>query len=352
MVSTATVREMRLLAGGAPFRDEGLAMTRAARRSAGGEFYMMLDPDQGAALRAAWAGRGLGGSVLITPHPFSLGQVDPLVEGTAARRGLYGGLEPSKQPMKFIHSKTFYTDGEVPAEAQAMVTSAGFDGWPFRWELTARLRGEDAHAVYRLADSAVGGDPAAMLAAQHHAAERGIYTVDAVTGDRGLAEQYERIVATERQALLVAPKTIFDPRFAQLVADRHAIERVPTTVLTERMDEVSEAILRRAGVPMLKPKEGAPEMHANLVMGSGLRQAAFGTAWISPRALGRPDVPNLFAGKGRVLAPQERWARSREVGVVASDPDSLATIRRAIEELDAAPHDFRADAARLPADAA
>lgn len=154
------------------------------------------------------------------------------------------------------------------------------------------------------------------------------------------------LVEHESSELTIAMKSVFDEQFARDVALRHTRDGIDMRLITKRIDEPSEKILRDAGVTLLKPDGSKPEIHGDAIVAHGLGHAYWGTAYASPRTLARADVPNLYAGGGSLLSPSSQWVRSREIGALTDHGTGIEDLLRGIDELNAQPHDFRGEVIR------
>ncbi len=344
-MNIASVPELRVVAGGARVLDEGIGVINRAHNSLSGEFFVLLDDAGREALHRAWNERGLRGSAVITSHPQSIEQATSLV-GPNVRIGHYGDLEPTTAPREFIHTKTVARDEHFDAEAWVSTGSFGEDT-RWRWDVAGIFGGDAARAVHELADSVVSRDYQRQRDALNWARSLGIYATDPVTNDTSLGQAISEIVAQEPQQLTVVMKSIYDAKFAAEIATRKVRDGLPVDVIVKRIDEPSEAILREAGVNMLKPADDVPEIHGNVVIGSGLDHAYFGNLWASPRGFGRDHVPNPHTGGGGTLPRSQWWDRSRELGVVTSDSNAVHDLREAIHLLKPRPYDFRNEVIRI-----
>jgi hypothetical protein len=347
-VNIASVPSLRIVAGGANVLAEGAALADRATNSLSGEFFVALEQNARTAVGNAW-NRGVHGSAVITAHPQSIEQIESLVgaNGDHVRIGHFGELAPSTAPRQFIHTKTLARD-EKTATPEAWLSTGSFsDDTRWRFEVAGIFGGDAARAVHELADSVASHDFQRQRDALAWAKTLGIYATDPVSEEHGLGEAVHHIVRNEPTHLTVAMKSMFDERFATEIAMRHVRDGIPVDVITKRMDEPSERILRQAGVNVMKPADDVPEIHGNVVHGEGLAHAYWGTLWASPRGFGRSEVPNPFTGGGGTLPRSQWWDRSRELGAVTSDPQGVADLHKALELLKPAPHDFQQEVIRV-----
>jgi hypothetical protein len=339
------IHDVQMVTWGQPVLDASIDVARSARSSLNGEYFVLLEQGGVDAVRDAYQVRGVPGSALVTAHPQSVQQAEGVM-GAQSRYGLYGQLSPTTTPRQFIHTKTLSANGDDPEHAKAILASGSLsDDTKWRWEVAGVVTGKPARALHHLAASAVSGDLAYMRTAIARANVEGIYLNDPVVGSTGLTDAIMGLVHHENADLTIAMKSVFDEQFATAVAARKAAG-VDVRIITKRIDEPSERILREAGVPLLKPDGSKPEIHGNAMVAGGLGQAYWGTAYASPRTFAQADVPNLYAGGGRLLSPSAQWERSREIGALTDDAQAITDLRRGIAEMNAQPYDFRGEVIR------
>ena len=299
-------------------------VARAAMTRLSGDIFRLTDWRMRHVFAGAF-GRNVEGSMLMTAHPRSLSQLEPMMANGPAKLGAYGGLAPDEHPAVFIHSKSLVANRELATVNTVAIMGASRD--PI-FDVTALFQGRGARALDDLITAAVDNDLPRMRKTAVAAAKLGILANDPLIDVAFLSQGMRQAIDIENQSLLVISKTLRDPdALARILAARQRGAHV--SVRTWSLPPDVEQQLRDAGVELLTTDRW---IHGNLIVARGARQAVWGSAHLTPRAYGA-GVADGLNGNGEALEGAELLQRSRELGAITRDRQALRQIRDGVRNI-------------------